>query len=262
MLACYQTRRLNRRCGFSLAEVLVTIIMGSMLLVSVIAIYGRVERSAAAVSRKLSDSWMAYEVFQLIAEDLDKVIATGPETTITIKNGLDHLYPTARLEISKTIYDKKNEKQVFEQIVWQASYDFDSDAEGLVLYRSHSGMTLEDKLLDRKRTSLEKKYPFIPICSGVTFFAIKVPRSGILVDKWQEPVLPGAVTITISFSKPFETESGGYDVGEGGKITRTIAIDRTRKVKFRITKTEPLVQDEEKEEGDIEEDANEVPKLP
>jgi type II secretory pathway pseudopilin PulG len=253
MLACFQTRQLNRRSGFSLAEVLVTIIMGAMLLVSVIAIYARAERTAAAVSRKLSDSWVASEVFQLIAEDLDKVIATGPDTTITVKNGFDHLYPTARLEISKTIYNKKNQKQTFEQIIWQASYDFDSDTEGLVLYRSHSGMTLEDKLLDKKRASWEKEYPFIPVCSGVTFFEIKVPRSGILVDKWKEPVLPGAVAITISFSAPFETESGGYDVGEGGKITRTIAVDRTRKVKFRIIKTELKVQ---------EEDDDEVPKLP
>jgi hypothetical protein len=227
--------------------------MGAMLLVSVIAIYARAERTAAAVSRKLSDSWVASEVFQLIAEDLDKVIATGPDTTITVENGFDHLYPTARLEISKTIYNKKNQKQTFEQIIWQASYDFDSDTEGLVLYRSHSGMTLEDKLLDKKRASWEKEYPFIPVCSGVTFFEIKVPRSGILVDKWKEPVLPGAVAITISFSAPFETESGGYDVGEGGKITRTIAVDRTRKVKFRIIKTELKVQ---------EEDNDEVPKQP
>ncbi|MHC4115309.1 MAG: PulJ/GspJ family protein, partial [Planctomycetota bacterium] len=254
MIACFQTRQLNRRSGFSLAEVLVTIMIGAMILVSVIAIYARAERTAAAVSRKLSDSWVGSEVFQLIAEDLDKLIAAGTDTTITIKNGFDHFYQTARLEISKTIYDKKNQKQTFEQIIWQASYDFDSDTEGLVLYRSHSGMTLEDKLLDKKRASWEKKYPFIPICSGVTFLEIKVPRSGIFVDKWDGAALPGAVVISISFSEPFETESGGYNVGEAEKITRTIVVDRTRKVRFRIIKTELKVQEEE---GD-----DEIPKTP
>jgi hypothetical protein len=47
---------------------------------------------------------------------------------------------------------------------------------------------------------------------------------------------------TISFAEPFKTLTGTLDVPDTEKITRTIAIDRTRKIKFIFVKKE----DEEK----------------
>ena len=60
------------RPGFSLAEILAAMIIGSMVLVAVLTIYSRVEYTANAVTNKLNKSRLPSEVLQLIAEDLDK----------------------------------------------------------------------------------------------------------------------------------------------------------------------------------------------
>ena len=162
------------RPGFSLAEVITSLTIGAMVLVAVIIVYNRAERSAAAVTRKLDSSRLLSEVMQRIAEDLDGIIATGADTKINIENKFDNGFPTARLTITKTIFDNRNQEQTFENIVWQTSYDFASNVDGLVLYRSHSGMVLEDKLLDNNKSDWEREL-FVPICSGITYFGIKVP---------------------------------------------------------------------------------------
>ena len=141
--------------------------------------------------------------------------------------------------------------QIFEKIVWQTSYDYDTGANGLVLYRSHSGMTLEDKLLDEKREDWEKRYSFVPICTGVTFFKVQVPYGENFLDRWASPTLPPGITVTLSFAEPFETVRGTLDVPEAEKIIRTIAIDRTRKIKFKI----PPRQEQEKGEKEESEEA-------
>lgn len=225
--------------GFSLAEVLAALIIVSMVLVAVLTIYSRAERSAATITHRLDRSRLPRELLQRIAEDLDGIIVAGKDTKITIpnnKNKFDHLYQTARLEILKTIYDSKNSQQKFEEIIWQANYDYDTDANGLVLYRSHTGMASEDKLLDEPRESWEKTYSFVPICTGITFFKIQVPRGENFLDQWTSATLPNAITLTISFAEPVETSAGIWEVPDEEKVTRTIAIDRSRKIKFVIEK--------------------------
>ena len=210
--------------------------IGSMVLVAVLGIYSRAETSAAAVTRKLDSSRVSSEVLQRIAEDIDRIVTPGSDTKVTIENKFENGFSTARLTILKTIYDSKNKPQVFEKIVWQSSYD--NDANGLVLYRSYSGVGLEDKLLDEQRESWEKEYPFVPICTGVTFFKIQVPRGENFQDKWTSDSLPKGIAVTISFAKPFKTLMGTLDVPDAEKITRTIAVDRTRKIKFIFIKKE------------------------
>jgi len=240
--------------GFSLAELLAALTIAAMVLVAVLGIYSRAENSAAAVTRKLNSSQLPSEILQRIAEDLDRIIASGADTIITIPNNgnkHDHGYQTARLEILKTYNDKNSKSQTFEKIVWQTSYDYDTGANGLVLYRSHSGMSLEDKLLDEKREDWEKTYSFVPICTGVTFFKIQVPIGENFLDRWVSPTPPPGIAVTISFAEPFETVRGNLDVPETEKIIRTIAIDRTRKIKFKIP------QREEQREG-VKEQAQEA----
>jgi prepilin-type N-terminal cleavage/methylation domain-containing protein len=222
--------------GFSLAEVLAALTIGCMVLVAVLVIYSRAEHSAAAVTRELERSRLPGEILQLIAEDLDRIIASGPSTKITIDSTkFDHDYQTAQLTITKTIFNSKNEEQIFEQIVWLASHD--NDANSLTLYRSHSGMALEDKLLDEKRESTEKLYPFVPICTGLTFFKVEVPRGENAQDRWTSPSLPPGITVTISFGEPFPTVRGTFDVPDTEKLARTVAVDRTRKIRFEIPRT-------------------------
>ncbi|MHC4171940.1 MAG: PulJ/GspJ family protein [Planctomycetota bacterium] len=231
--------------GFSLAEVLAALTIGAMVLVAVLGIYSRAEHSAAAITRKLDSSRRPFEVLQLIAEDLDGIVAAGSDTKITIENKFETGFATARLTILKTFHDSRNTEQTFEEIVWQSSFDFESDADGLVLYRSYNGIALEDKLLDEMREDLEKAYTFVPICSGVTFFKIQVPQGEEFEDKWTGDSLPRGITVTISFAEPFKTVRGTLDVSDEEKITRTIAIDRTRKIKFEIV---PKEYDQDQEE--------------
>ncbi len=237
------------RPGFSLAEVITALTIGAMVLVAVLGIYGRAERSAAAVTRKLDSSRLPSEVLQRIAEDLDGIISTGPDTKITIYNKFDHGFPTARLTITKTFYNSRNQEQIFEKIIWQSYYDFESGIDGLVLYRSHSGIALEDKLLDKDKGDWEREL-FVPICGGVTFFKVRVPRGETFLDRWTSSSLPGGIEVTISSAEPFKTVSGTLDVPDEEKITRTIAIDRTRKIRFAVEKKEYGLDEEKEEAGE------------
>ncbi len=249
--AKYDTKKAFGTCrvrlGFSLAEVITALTIGAMVLVAVLGIYGRAERSAAAVTRKLDSSRLPSEVLQRIAEDLDGIISTGSDTKITIENKFESGLATARLTITRIFYDSRNKEQTFEKIVWQSNYDFEGGIDGLVLYRSHSGITLEDKLLDKNKDDWEREL-FVPICTGITFFRIRVPRGETPLDRWTSSSLPPGIEVAISAAEPFKKANGTLDVPDEEKITRTIAIDRTRKIKFSIEKRDfGQVEDKEQE---------------
>jgi len=246
----FQSRR-----AFSLAEVLAALTIGSMILVAVLSIYRRAQNSAQAITERLGSSQLSSEVLQRIAEDLDSIITSGSDTKITIDSSkFDHGFQTAQLKILKTIYDDETNPLEFEQIIWQTNYDYDTDS--LALYRSHSGIALEDKLFDEKRKDWEEEYPYVPICTGITFFKIQVPEGEDFLDKWAKDKLPSGVVTAISFAEPFETLEGTLDVPEEERITRTTALDRTRKIKFIIVK-EDYEGQEGDEEGSEVSDANE-----
>ena len=247
MKRAFSTSRV--RPGFSLAEVIMALTIGAMVLVAVLGIYGRAERSAAAVTHKLNSPRLPSEVLQRIAEDLDGIISTGSDTKITIENKFDHGFPTARLTITRTFYNSRNQEQIFEKIIWQSNYDFESGIDGLVLYRSHSGIALEDKLLDKNKDDWEREL-FVPICGGVTFFRVRVPRGETFLDRWTSSSLPPGIEVAISSAEPFKTVSGTLDVPDEEKITRTIAIDRTRKIRFAVEKKEYGLDEEKEEAGE------------
>ncbi len=232
--------------GFSLAEVLAALMIGAMVLVAVLGIYGRAERSAAAVTRKLDRLRLPSEVMQRIAEDLDGIISSGSRTKITVENKFKNGFRIARLTITRTMTDTRNNEQILEKIIWQSNYDYESDFGGLILYRSHSGIELEDKLLDKNKEDWEREL-FVPICIGITFFEIRVPRGKTFVDRWAASTLPPGIEVAISFAEPFKKVDGTLDVPDEEKITRTIAIDRTRKIRFAVEKRE-FDEDELKEE--------------
>ena len=250
--------------AFTLAEVVAALTIGSMVLVVVLGIYTRAEQTAASITYRLDSNLLPREVLQRIAEDLDGIVGANSDTKIIIsRNKLDHLFQSARMEIIKTITDSKNNPVTFEKIVWQSSYDYDSWVDGLVLYRSHTGMAVEDKLLDEPRADWEKEYSFVPICEGVTFFKIQVPVGDKLQNRWVSDKLPTGIIVTISFAEPFKTVEGFFDMPDEEKITRTIAVNRSRKIKFKVVKTdydgflEGLEEDQQAEEN--EQDPNDQP---
>jgi prepilin-type N-terminal cleavage/methylation domain-containing protein len=252
------------RKGFSLAEMLAAMVIGSMVLIAVLGIYNRAERSAAAVERRLNASRLPREILQRIAEDIDRMIAASSDAEITIQNKFDQLYPTARLAISRTFEDRANRKQKYEEIIWQCSYDFNSLTDGLVLYRSHSGIAAEDKLLDKNKEDWEKEL-FVPLCSGVTYFRINALRGDRRLEKWTGNLPPG-IEVAISFAEPYKTVGGTLDVLEEERIIRTIAVDRTRKIRFKVPESQQTSEQEQKmptdEPAEGEKEPSERPKQP
>jgi len=240
-----RAQRFVGRAGISLAEVLAALVIGAMVLVALLGVYNRAERANAAVNRKLDTSRLPGEILQRIAEDLDKLISPGAETRITIENKLSNGYAAAQLVLVRTIKDSKGKEQTLEEIIWRAAYDIESDMPGLVLYRGHSGMTLEDKLLEEQRAPWEKGYPLVPICSGVTHFEITIPSGTGFLSKWSGSSLPKGITVTISFAEPVETATGDFEIREEDKVSRTIAIDRTRRINFELAprEEEPILND-------------------
>lgn len=225
------------RTGFSLAEVLAAMTIGAMVVVAVLAIYNRAEQSANAVLSRIDESQLPREVLQYIAEDLDSMISSGSDAKVTIQNKIEatpggKLIPAARLSFTRTITDSSNQEHIFEEVIWQSSYNIESLTEGLVLYRSRGGINLEDKVLQENKYDWEREL-FVPICSGVTFFNISVPSGDQLVEKW-DGAPPTGIVVTLSFAEPFKNVDGSFDVPEEEKFTRTIAIDRTRKIQFDI----------------------------
>ncbi len=223
------------RAGVSLAEVLAALVIGSMVLVALLGLYRRCEQAAAGVHRKLDNSRLPGEILQRIAEDLDRQIAPGSQTKVTIANTYKQGFPAAKLTITRKIADQRNQQRILEEIVWQSGYDVESGVEGLVLYRGHSGLTLEDKLLDKVRQDFDKAYPMVPICAGVTCFEILVPTGDDdFARVWTSDSPPGGIVVTISFAPPEKGPDGSFEVPEQEKFSRTIAIDRTRKIAFKI----------------------------
>lgn len=218
--------------GFSLAEVLTALVIASMVLVTVLGIYSRAESVSATITRSFENARLPCEILQRIAEDLDRMIASDASTKVTINNKFVKGYPTAQLTITKTIVDSRKSMKVFEQIIWQTNYDYDAD--GLILYRQRTSEVglLEDKLLDEERENWEQEL-FIPICEGITFFKIQALRNEQVMEKWNGPLPPG-IEVAISFAEPFKALDNTWDVYEEQKFTRIIAVDRTRKLKFKI----------------------------
>ena len=129
--------------------------------------------------------------------------------------------------------DPTDKEQEYEEIIWQCSPNYDGDANDLVLYRSYSGVAPEDKLLDKnKETSTLDAY--IPVCRGVTYFTVEaITIEGEKQLMWTNS-LPTGIVLTISFATPFKNIQGIYDVPENEKYSRTIAIDKSREIKFEI----------------------------
>ncbi len=217
--------------GFSLGEMLVTVVIGGMVLTAILSVYSRANHAAEAVLQRVEGPSLASEVLQLIADDVSAVLGAD-DVTVQIRNGFDSGFARSDLVLRRVFHDKENKEQVLDEITWRAAYDREGAAPGLILYRSREGMGLEDKLLEDQREDWEKNYPFVPICRGVTFFQIRAYKGDELVDQWPASAPPTGILVTISFAEPFEAVRGNLDVPDGQKISRTLAINAMRKIKF------------------------------
>ena len=265
----YSSRSLPVRSAFSLVEIIVVLVITAMIMLASFTIYGRVRAATVAVNATLDRNVIPTEILQRIAEDLDRLASPGLGTKIAFANRFDSSgYNIARLVIQNTVYGEKNKPRIFEKIIWQTYYDYFEDA--LILYRSHNGINLEDKVItDDAQLELKEMNAdyFIPLCSGITFFKIQVPvvkvfgenvklpgmdevwldeeeeEEEIFIDRWITDKLPKAVTVSISFAEPYQAVTGELEVLDSEKVTRTIAIDRTRNIKYRFVEKDFGLED-------------------
>lgn len=236
-MAIARSRQFGCHRGFTLGEMLAALVIGAMVLTAILSVYSRLSRAAASVREKIDAPIMANEVLQLIARDLDRIMETS-DIEVQFQNGYDNGYPSAQLTLRRTYKDSKNEEQTFEEIVWRSAYDHDSPEPGLVLYRSYSGIGFEDNLLDAKRDEWESNYAYVPVFMGLTYFEIEAPKGDGVVRVWPSGDPPTAVKVTVSFGAPYEGVDGALDVSESDKVTRTMAIDKTRTIKFVMARAE------------------------
>jgi hypothetical protein len=108
---------------------------------------------------------------------------------------------------------------------------------------------MEDKVLEKNKDDFERE-AFVPICSGITFFKIEALASQEPIERWSGAP-PRGIVVTISFAEPYKRADGTFDVLDEEKITRTIAIDRTRKIRFDTSTTEDGNDEEGQENMDL-----------
>jgi len=198
------SRPLQLRPAFSLVEMVTVLVITAMILIAAMGIYSRTRDAAADINQKLDADELPMEILQRIAEDIDRLAAPGFDTTIAIRNKIQQGYNICQLAIQNRIYDKNNRPQDFEKIIWQ---------------------TYNDPL---------DKDLFVRLCTGITYFKVQVPIADDFADNWTSNRLPNAVTVTVSFAEPFENISGELEIYEDDMIIRTIAVDRTRMIKYKF----------------------------
>lgn len=222
----------GRSRGLTLLETLTAMVIAGMILAVLLMVYDRARSSAMAVTRNLDKRRLPTEILQRIAEDMDRLLGPGAETFITIRNKIDEGYQSAQLTISNRIFDADDNPLAFERIIWQTTYDPQTDT--LTLYRSQGGLAGQDAMAARAFVADPQPGVFVPLCSGVTLFKVQGMQDEKLLDSWSGSGMIPAVLVTLSFAQPYEAITGEWDVPEEDKISRTIAINRTRQPKFKI----------------------------
>lgn len=258
--------RLKSCYGFTLAEALATLAIAAMIMAAAAGIYIRIRRVEISINSRLKEGALGREVLQRVAEDIDRLALPGADITMIIKNKTEEGgYKSSQMVIESSIYDKDNKKQVFEKIVWQSKAD--ADANGMIVYRAHSGYTVEDKMLDEPKQQYEREM-FVPVCRGASLFLIEAASSADSKFSlgWNKEKLPGGVQISISFAEPIENLLGDMEVPQEEIKSRVVAVDRIRQMAYQFVKADiPDINDindvgdvNETDEYDEQTDANSI----
>jgi prepilin-type N-terminal cleavage/methylation domain-containing protein len=218
------SQRLRR--GLSLVELIVSMIIASVVLVSLFTIYSHARRDADSISTALENSELPQRILQLIAQDLDRFSA-DTEVETKRENGL----VSSTFILESRIYDSLMRQLPYERIIWQTRYD--AETQSMILYRGHSGLVSEDKLLESQRTPEERRQ-LIPLCNGLTHFEVKAFIQGSERVAYAGTETPTQVIVSLSFAEP-EKKGNEYVIPPDQIVTRTIAVNRLRKIGYIFT---------------------------
>ncbi len=230
--------RRDESAGFSLIEMLTVLTITAMIVMATMSVYSSVRRNVAAIDGNLDQGELPREILQRIAEDLDRLARPGFDTSVIVRNKLKNGYNISQLIIENRFYGDKptTQAQIAERIIWQS--DYDPFTNSLILYRAHSGIRLEDGLIDRDKIDKEGQgiEQYVPLATGITHFEFLVPSGETLLPAWNQPELPKAIRVLLSFGPPEQTDTGDWIISEKNLFVRTIAIDRTRRLTFQFVK--------------------------
>lgn len=250
----------KRRGMTSMAELIPAMIIATMISVVAIKIYYRANTTARSIDVFLQKNGEQADIMQRIAEDIDKIATAGTDATINLENKFSQGRNICRLIIESKYFDDTQRAQVFEKVTWQSRYDV--DVNGLVLYRAHSGVLSEDKVIaefDGQLDEWKDRELFVPVAKGLSFFKIQIPpaekfegldknKKGTFVkkpasivrptEKWIDKKLPVAIEIVLSFASEQKDAAGAYYVEDEDKASRTVVVDRIRKIPYQFIKVE------------------------
>jgi type II secretory pathway component PulJ len=219
------------RQGVSLLELVIALIIAGMVLVTLFTIYSQTRRDADNISSTLERSGLSERIQQLIAQDLDRFYAVTEDVTFNLQPRLEGGLIGSSLTMESKIYDSLSRPQTYEKITWQTRYD--AETRSMVLYRGHSGLVSEDKLLESQRTPEERRQ-LVPLCNGLTYFEIGAVAQGLKRTAYAGPILPTQVVVSLSFA-PAEKRGNDYVIPPEQIVTRTIAVNRLRKINYIFT---------------------------
>jgi type II secretory pathway component PulJ len=265
----------KRKGTISLVELLAAMIIASLIVVVAVRVYSRANSSARSLDNFIKRNDKPIGILQLIVQDVDRLATSGTDATLKFSNKFDSGYNICQMTIESKIYNKELEPETFEKVIWQSQYNH--DANGLVLYRAHSGMMLEDKVineLDDQFTKWKDRQLFVPVCAELTHFKIEVPQDDVFdafkktsaqttvqqtttenfLNKWNKDDLPKSLRLSISFAPAEKLPTGGFEVPEEDIIFRTLAVDRIRKIPYKFVKKDFTLPDP----NDYIEDANDT----
>jgi len=228
------TSRLQRRWlrpGLTLVELIVSTIIAGAVLVTLMSIYSHARQDAVSVSSALEKSELPERILQLLAQDLDRLLGDSEDVIFVLHPRQDGNLNGSSIIIESSIYDTLGRARTYERVTWQTR--FDAETQSMILYRGHTGLVSEDRLLESRRTE-EERAQLVPLCDGLTYFHVTARVRGRDVPAFAGPILPTMVTVEISFAEP-EVENNQYIIPPEKIISRTIAVNRSRKISYIFT---------------------------
>ena len=234
-------KRTKSRYAFTLVETLVVVMISAMVVTATLMVYQRVRSATVSIVDTMSQYTLQNEILQKIAEDIDRLAAPGFEATIKFRNravrGADNqMVQSGQLILDNKYYGTGDKEQVYEEIVWQTSYDLNEGT--MILYRMHTGLNTEDQLLEGNAEDSPNAGLYVPVAAGVTFFDLRTQQGENVLAAWTSDTLPKAVRIGLSFAEPDILEDGQVGVPPEEIVYRTVAIDRTRLIPYKFIKVD------------------------
>jgi prepilin-type N-terminal cleavage/methylation domain-containing protein len=210
--------------GLTLIELVISIVIAGIMMVSLFFVYNHACAAVDSISATLDRNELPDRILQLIAQDIDRFSADTQDLTIIPALKTENGLTSSSLYLESRIYNNASQAVTYEKVTWETR--FDSESQAMILYRSHDGLVSEDDLLESQRTDEERR-AFVPLCAGLTYFRVSRVPVGMIG-------LPNQIVVSLSFAEP-QKEGDGYSIPPEQIITRTIAVNRLRKIGYIFT---------------------------